>query len=70
MLERKLLSAEIIEIIGEFTIIKTKERTLDENGKQYGRTHTWYDICLDNGNGDLVASYDNIKSARKWAKEN
>lgn len=69
MLERKLLSAEIIETIGEFTIVKTKERMLDDNGKPFGRIQVWYDICLDNGNGDIVASYDNIESARKWAKE-
>lgn len=68
--ERQLISAETIETIGEYAIVKTKERMLDANGKAYGRIQTWYDICLDNGDGDIVASYDNIKAARKWAKEN
>lgn len=70
MKERELISSEIVETIGEYTIVKTKERMLDVNEKPYGRIHVWYDICLDNGNGDIVASYDNIRAARKWAKEN
>lgn len=70
MLERELISSEIIETIGKYTIVKTKERMVDENGKPFGRIQTWYDICLGNGDGDIVSSYDNIKGARKWAKEN
>lgn len=70
MKERKLIGSEIVETIGEYTIVKTKERMLDVNGKPYGRIQVWYDICLDNGDGDIVASYDNIKEVRKWAKEN
>ena len=70
MLERQLISSEIVLTIGEYAIVKTKEKILDENGKQYGKIQTWFDICLDNGYGDIVASYDNIRAARKWAKEN
>lgn len=69
MKKRKLIGLEIVETIGEYIIVKTKEKMVDVNGKPYGRIHVWYDICLDNGNGDIVASYDNIESARKWAKE-
>ena len=68
--ERQLISAEIIETIGEYAIVKTKERMLDANGKPYGRIQIWYDICLEHGDGDIVASFDNIKAARKWIKEN
>lgn len=70
MLERELLSSEIVETIGEYTIVKTKERIVDANGKPYGPILTWFDICLDNGNGDIVASFDNTRAARRWAKEN
>ena len=65
MEERELISSEIVAIIGEYAIVKTKERMLDVNGKPYGRIHVWYDICLDHGDGDIVASYDNIKEVRK-----
>lgn len=70
MEERELISSEIVETIGEYTIVKTKERMLDANGKPYGRIHVWFDVCLNSGDGDIVASYDNIRAARKWAKEN
>lgn len=67
---RELIGSEIVETISEYIIVKTKERMLDVNGKPYCRIQVLYDICLNNGDGDIVASYDNIKSARKWAKEN
>lgn len=70
MLERELISSEIVETIGEYTIVKTKERMVDVNGKPYGRIHVWFDVCLDNGNGDIVASFDNTRAARRWVKEN
>ncbi len=70
MEERFLISSEIVETIGGYTIVKAKEKMVDVNGKPYGNSQTWYDICLDHGNGDIVASYDNIKGARKWVKEN
>lgn len=69
-MSKELISSKIIETIGEYTIVKIKERMLDENGKPYGRIQTWYDICLDNGDGDIVASFKTPKSARKWTKEN
>lgn len=70
MEERELISSEIVETIGEYTIVKTKERIVNANNIPYGGIQTWYDICLDNGDGDIVASYNNIKAAKKWAKEN
>lgn len=70
MEERELISTKVVETIGEYTIVKTKETTTYINGKAYGSTCVWYDVCLDNGDGDIVASYDNIKAVRKWAKEN
>lgn len=70
MKERELISSEIVETIGEYTIVKTKEKMVDVNRKPYGPILTWFDIALDNGDGDIVASYDNIKGARKWVKEN
>lgn len=70
MKERELINSEIVETIGKYTIVKIKERSLDINGNPYGRIQIWFDVCLDHGDGDIVSSYDNIKAARKWAKEN
>ena len=69
-MERTILSAELIEIIGDYGIIKSRERMVKPNGVIYGKIQTWYDICACGGYGDIVASYDSLTSARKWAKEN
>lgn len=68
-MERKVVEASIVDIIGEYGIAKVKEETVWNNGKVFGRK-TSYDVCLDKGEGDIVASFDKIKDARKWAKEN
>ena len=66
---KQVLTNEIVDTINKYTIIKTKEKHLDYMGTLYGRTEVWYDVCLDNGDGDIVASFKTVKEARKWAKE-
>ena len=68
-MERKVVDASIVEIIGEYGIAKIKERSIWNNGKVFG-SKIFYDVCLEHGEGDIVASFDKIKDARKWAKEN
>ena len=68
-MERKVVEASIVDIIGEYGIAKIKEDTVWNNGKVFG-SKTFYDVCLEHGDGDIVASFDKIKDARKWAKEN
>lgn len=67
-MERKVVDCSIIKIIGEYGIVKVKEKTLWNNGKVFG-SKILYDVCLEKGEGDIVASFDNIKEARKWIKE-
>jgi hypothetical protein len=66
-MEREILSIEIVETIGEYTILRTKEIAIGGQGRH---KMTFYDVCLDSGNGDIVCSCQNLKEARKWAKEN
>ena len=68
-MERRIVYAKIIEHLGEYGIVKSKEETLWNNGKVFKKT-TWYDVCLERGEGDIVASFHKIIDARKWAKEN
>lgn len=68
-MESRVVCSEIIEHIGEYGIVKSKEETLFDNGKIFKRT-TWYDVCLEHGEGDIVASFNKIIDARKWVKEN
>ena len=59
-----------METIGVYTIIKSTEQVYWDDGKRFGSADVWYDVCLDGGNGDIVASFDKLNEARKWAKEN
>lgn len=68
-MERRVVNATIVEIVGEYGIAKVKEETVWNNGKVFGKK-ILYDVCLDKGEGDIVASFDKIGEARKWIKEN
>lgn len=60
----------MLQPIGKYTIVKTVEMMYFDNDEMCGKPKTWYDVCLDNGDGDVVYSCDKLNEARKWAKEN
>lgn len=66
---RKVVDSFVVCIVGEYGIARVVEQTVWNNGKVFGKK-ILYDVCLDRGDGDIVASFDKIKDARKWAKEN
>lgn len=68
-MHRRVVEHNLVYLIGEYGVVKVKEETVWDNGKVFGRK-TVYDVCLDHGEGDIVASFDKIKDAREWAKEN
>ena len=67
---KQVLTNEIVDTINKYTIIKMKEKNLDYMGTLYGHTEVWYNVCLDNEDGDIVASFKTVNEARKWAREN
>lgn len=67
---REIISRKLVKTINEYGIVESKERKLDVYGKQYGRMQTWYDVCLDAGDGDIVYSCRNLIKAERWTKEN
>ena len=69
-MKRETLRLNLIEVVGEYGIQRCKERDLDYKGEPYGPIYTWYDVCLDGGDGDIVFSSKKLHEARKWAKEN
>jgi hypothetical protein len=69
-MEKKTIESFVVEKIGEYGIVRCREKWYWENGKVCGGTQIWYDVCLEHGDGDIVASYNSIREARKWAKEN
>lgn len=69
-MDKEILEIKIVTIIGEYGIQRCKERYLDVDGKPYGRVHTWFDVCDEQGDGDILESFRTLKEAKKWAKEN
>ena len=68
-MERKVVDSIVVCIVGEYGIVRVVEHTVWNNGKVFGKK-ILYDVCLGHGEGDIVASFDRLVEARKWAKEN
>ena len=66
----EILDSQIVQCVGEYGIVRSVEQTYLDNGNKIGGKVTWYDVCLDHGNGDIVFSCKTLKNARMWAKEN
>ena len=66
----KISESTIVHYVGSYGIVKTIEQMFSDNGKKIGNKIVWYDVCLENGDGDIVFSCQTLKDARKWAKEN
>lgn len=64
----KIIETKVMQTIGAYTIVKSKEQMHWDNGKPFGRQQIWYDICLDGGNGDIVISFRKLSEARRWAR--
>ncbi len=68
-MERKVVDSFVVAIVGEYGISRVVEHTIWNNGRVFGKK-ILYDVCLDKGEGDIVASFDRLIEAQKWAKEN
>ena len=69
-MEKKIIESFLVEKVGQYGIVRNREKWYWDDGKVCGGTQIWYDICLEYGDGDIVASFNKINDARKWAKEN
>ena len=65
---RKTIESEIKQTVGEYTIVKSVEQVYFDNCVKCGNAQTWYDVCLDNGDGDIVFSCDKLSDANKWIR--
>ena len=66
---RKVLESEILQTVGEHTIVKSVEQVYFDNCTKCGKPTTWYDVCLDNGDGDIVFSCSNKDMAIEWIEK-
>jgi hypothetical protein len=67
---KEILESKIIQIVGTYGIVRSIEQLYLDNNTKLGKATIWYDVCLNKGYGDIVASFDKIMAARQWAKEN
>lgn len=65
---KNVLEYKLIQTIGQYGIVRTREQYYLDDGSRFGRVHVVYDVCLDNGDGDIVASFYMLKLARKYAR--
>ena len=68
-MERKVVDSMLVLTVGEYGIVRVVEHIVWNNGQVF-RKQIVYDVCLDRGEGDIVASFNKLIDARKWAKEN
>ena len=68
-MEKKIIEVNLIERIGEYGVVKCKEQQLDYKGKPIGKVQTWYDVCMEHGDGDIVASFKTKSEAIRYARE-
>ena len=69
-MKKEIIKQEIMQTIGDYTIVKSVEQLCLYDGRHFGKKVNWYDVCLDGGNGDIVHSCEKLHAAKKWAKEN
>ena len=67
---KKIEDVRLIQLIGDYGIVRVTEQTYWSNGKKHNKPNVWYDVCLDHGNGDIVISFKKLTDAAMWAKEN
>ena len=68
-MERKVVDSFLVTTVGQYGIVRVFEHIMWNNGKVFSK-QIIYDVCLDHGDGDIVASFNKLIDARKWAKEN
>lgn len=69
-MEKQMISSDIVKTNGVYNIYKTRERYIDNEGKQVGRIHVWYDVCETHDGEDIVYSSKKLKEAYAWANGN
>lgn len=65
----KTVAASVIEKVNGLGIVRCEEYLVDQDEKLVGHKKVWYDVCLDNGEGDIIDSFKTAKAARASAKK-
>lgn len=64
-----VIDSKKVKEINSLGIFRCAEKDLNFEGAPYGHTIVWYDVCADNGEGDIIDSFKTLSSAEKFARE-
>ena len=64
----KSLNSSIVYEENDLAIVRCVEKDLDIDDNIVGHSHVWYDVNLENGNGDTLESFKTLNEAKKFVK--
>lgn len=64
----KTIKAEITDVINGLGIVRCEEKKVNWRGELYGHTLVWYDVCADEGYGDIIESFKLCTQAILFAR--
>lgn len=69
MTKTMTMGAKKVAELNGFGIIRCEEKKVNVDGETYGQMNVWYDVCLDNGDGDIIESFKTLNAAKKFARD-
>lgn len=69
MTKTMTLEAKKVAELNGLGIIRCEEKKVNLDGMTYGHVNVWYDVCLDNGEGDMIESFKTLNAAKKFARD-
>ena len=69
-MEKRIILSAVVYTNEKYGVVKCKERWCANDGKFISKVETWYDVCLEKGNGDIVASFKTMKEAKQYIRGN
>ena len=63
----RTVAAKVIDKINGLGIVRCEEYLVNQDDKLVGHKKVWYDVCLDNGEGDIIDSFKTAKAAKAAA---
>ena len=70
MTRTKTVKTAIVKKVNGYGISRVEERKVDLDDNLYGQILVFYDVCLEEGEGDCIESFKTMKAAEKYCREN
>ena len=65
----RTVAATIVETVNGLGIVRCEEYLVNQNDKLIGHKRVWFDVCRNNGEGDIIESRKTLSAARRAAKD-